>query len=146
MPQTVIPSNLELQLKTQRRTVDFDTFDIHMQQLLSMVKDHQIRVSPAYQRKFRWSDQRCSQFVESLMLGIPVPSLFMATNSDNTWEVVDGVQRLSTIVKFAGGQALREEHGLNGQLVLTELQKLTEFNGLTFDQLPQNLQLHFMTR
>ena len=146
MPQTVIPSNLELQLKTQRRTVDFDTFDIHMQQLLSMVKDHQIRVSPAYQRKFRWSDQRCSQFVESLMLGIPVPSLFMATNSDNTWEVVDGVQRLSTIVKFAGGQALREEHGLNGQLVLTELQKLTEFNGLTFDALPQNIQLHFSTR
>lgn len=145
MPQIMIP-NLELQLKTQRRTVDFDTFDIHMQQLLSMVRDRQIQVSPAYQRKFRWSDQRCSQFIESIMLGIPVPSLFMATNADNTWEVVDGVQRLSTIVKFAGGKELREEHGLNGQLILSELQKLTQFNGLSFDDLPQNIQLHFSTR
>ncbi len=142
----ISPSALELQLKTQRRTVDFDTFDIHMQQLLSMVGNNQIKVSPAYQRKFRWDVKRCSQFIESIMLGIPIPSLFMATNADSTWEVVDGVQRLSTIVKFAGDERLRREHGLNGPLVLTDLQKLTDFTGLTLGQLPQNLQLHFWTR
>src|SRR5580693_5934842 len=106
-------TNIELQLRTQRRTVDFDTFDIHMQQLISMVKEGQIIVSPAYQRQFRWSDKRCSQFIESLMLGIPIPSLFMATNADSTWEVVDGVQRLSTIIKFAGDEALRKKLGLD---------------------------------
>ena len=137
---------LELQLKDQRRTVDFDTFDIHMQQLISMLDTGQIQVSPAYQRKFRWSPERCSQFIESIMLGIPIPSLFMATNADSTWEVVDGVQRLSTIVKFAGTADLRRKLGLNGQLVLGDLQKLTNFNGLAMDSLPQNLQLHFWTR
>ena len=146
---TLIPpqsSTLELQLKSLRRTVDFDTFDIHTQQLISMLKNHQIKVSPKYQRKFRWMDDRCSQFIESLMLGIPIPSIFMATNSDSTWEVVDGVQRLSTIIKFAGDKALREEHGLNGPLVLCELEKLTDYVGLKFDDFPESLKLHFWTR
>lgn len=144
--QPVASSVLELQLKKQRRTVDFDTFDIHMQQLLAMLKTGQIKVSPAYQRKFRWSPKRCSQFIESMMLGIPIPSLFMATNADSTWEVVDGVQRLSTIVKFAGDADLRNQLDLNGQLVLNELQKLSDFTGLTFETLPPPLQLHFLTR
>lgn len=141
-----MPMVLEEQLKTQRRSVDFDTFDIHMQQLLAMLKSKQIKVSPAYQRKFRWAPDRCSQFIESLMLGIPIPSLFMATNEDLSWEVVDGVQRLSTIIKFAGDKDLREMLGLNEPLVLTKLQKLTNFSGLGFNQLPQALQLHFYTR
>jgi hypothetical protein len=126
--------------------VDFDTFDIHMQQLISMLKEGQIRISPAYQRKFRWSEKRCSQFIESIMLGIPIPSLFMATNADSTWEVVDGVQRLSTIVKFAGDSELRLQYGLNGALVLNELEKLTESNGLPLAGLPSNIQTHFWTR
>jgi hypothetical protein len=148
-----VPSNvvLEEQLRTQRRTVDFDTFDIHTKQLLGMLAEDQILVSPKYQRKFRWQPDRCSQFIESLMLGIPVPSLFMATNPDNAWEIVDGVQRLSTIAYFAGDKSIHkklklDEIGLKGPLVLTSLKKLTKFEGLTFDQLPKALQLHFHTR
>jgi hypothetical protein len=140
------PTALATQLSKQRRTVDFDTFDIHMQQLISMLKEGQIKVSPKYQRQFRWQNARCSQFIESLMLGIPIPSLFMATNADSTWEVVDGVQRLSTIIKFAGDDELRKSHGLNGRLVLSDLQKLSDYVDLGFNELPANLQLHFWTR
>lgn len=141
------PVTHDQQLKAQRRTVDFDTFDIHMQQLISMLKSKQIWIAPAYQRKFRWGDDRSSQFIESIMLGIPVPSLFMATNPDNTWEVVDGVQRLSTLIRFAGGKQLCAEHGLDaGMLVLSDLKKLTLFNGFRMDQLPMIVQQHFWTR
>jgi hypothetical protein len=139
-------AKLEQQLKTQRRAVDFDTSDIQAQQLLLMLEREDIEVSPAYQRQFRWSDKRCSQFIESMLLGIPIPSLFMATNEDSKWEVVDGVQRLSTIVKFAGEKSLREHLNLNGRLVLVELEKLTEFIGLRFNELPENVQRHFLTR
>ncbi len=140
------PSSLVEQLANQRRKVDFDTFDIHMQQLIAMLSNKQIVVSPKYQRQFRWDDDRCSQFVESLMLGIPIPSLFMATNGDNSWEVVDGVQRLSTIIKFAGDEELRKRHGISGPLVLGELQKLTDFKGLKLADLPPQIQNHFWTR
>ena len=137
---------LSKQLATQRRTVDFDTFDIQLQELLRMLGERQISVAPAYQRQFRWDDVRCSGLVESLMLGIPVPNLFMATNDDNTWEAVDGVQRLSAIVKFAGTAELRTSLGLGRPLVLEGLKKLSFFNGLTFTCMHPSIQQHVKTR
>lgn len=137
---------LDQQLKDKRRTVDFDTFDIHLQQLLTMLEEGQIWAAPAYQRKFRWKEKQCSMLIESLLLGIPVPSLFMATNKDNTWEVVDGVQRLSAIVKFSGNDALRKKLDVGEALVLTKLQKLSDFEGMKFGDLPAHIQLHLRTR
>lgn len=137
---------LETQLRKQRRKVDFDTFDVMVQQLLTMLQSNAIDVAPVYQRQFRWDPKRCSQLIESIILGIPVPSLFMATNKDGTWELVDGVQRLSTLVMFAGSDELRKKLKIKGPLPLQDLSKLTELKKLTFSELPQSLQLHFMTR
>lgn len=142
-PDTAV---LELQLKSQRRTVDFDTFDIQLQELLRMLESEEIWVAPAYQRKFRWGADRCSQLIESILLGIPIPSLMMATNENNTWEVVDGVQRLSSIAKFAGPQELRDKLRVGDALVLSDLQKLSKFNGMGYRDLPAHLQLHLRTR
>jgi hypothetical protein len=140
------PTELTEQMTLQRRTVDFDTFDIHVQQLLTMLSEDQISIAPAYQRQFRWDEARCSQLIESLVLGIPIPNLFMATNSDNSWEVVDGLQRLCTIVKFAGNAELRAKLKLGDQLVLSQLQKISKFNGATFSSLPPHIQQHVRTR
>jgi hypothetical protein len=140
------PSELSQQLGEQRRTVDFDTFDIQLQQLLTMLEQGQIWVAPAYQRQFRWDNQRCSQLIESLMLGIPIPNLFMATNADNTWEVVDGLQRMSAIVKFAGSSELRAKLNLKEALTLEGLQKIGKFNNANFDDLPPHIQQHIRTR
>lgn len=138
--------DLATQLQQQRRSVDFDTYDIATQQLVTMVDEKAIHVAPKYQRKFRWDNIRCSQLVESLLLGIPVPSLFMATNADSTWELVDGVQRISSLVKFCGNDAMRERMNLGVPLQLDGLEKLTEFTGLAYQDLPKSIQLHFMTR
>ena len=137
---------LAQQLGTQRRMVDFDTFDIQLQELLRMLESDQITIAPAYQRQFRWDTERCSQLIESLILGIPIPNLFMATNEDNTWEAVDGVQRLSAIVKFAGSDELREKLKLASALALEGLKKVDRFNGLQFRDLPQTIQQHIRTR
>jgi hypothetical protein len=140
------PARLDLQLKEQRRTVDFDTFDIQIQELVRMLGDGEIWVAPAYQRKFRWDQKRCSQLVESILLGIPIPSLMMATNANSTWEVVDGVQRLSAIVKFMANAELRGKLKVKDSLALFELQKLTAFEGMGYADLPAHIQLHFRTR
>ena len=143
---TFASADLARELGEQRRTVDFDSFDIQVQQLLTMLQERQISIAPAYQRQFRWNDARCSQLIESLMLGIPIPNLFMATNADNTWEVVDGLQRLCAIVKFAGTPELRAQLDLKGALTLNDLQKIGKFNGVTFDGLPPHIQQHIRTR
>ena len=140
------PEQLSCQLATQRRTVDFDTFDIQLHDLLRMLSERQISIAPAYQRKFRWDNVRCSELIESLMLGIPIPNLFMATNDDNTWEAVDGVQRLSAIAKFAGGEEVRTSLDLGRPLVLEGLKKLYFFNGTTFLDFQTSMQRHVRTR
>ena len=137
--------DLATQLADQRRKVDFDSYDITVQQLLTMVEEGAIDIAPVYQRQYRWDPRRQCRFIESIFLGIPIPSLFMATNADGTWELVDGVQRLSTLVHFAGSEAARRRLGLKTKLVLAELDKLSEFRG-EFDALPKNVQLHFLLR
>ncbi|MGB8295294.1 MAG: DUF262 domain-containing protein [Polyangia bacterium] len=147
MPTTTkaIPEIVD-QLADERRLVDFDTYDISVQEIISMVNQDQIDIAPTYQRRFRWDVPRQSQFVESIFLGIPIPSLFMATNSDGTWEVVDGVQRLSTLAHFAGDDAARRALSIDGPLQLEGLEKLGAMNGLTFLGLPTSVQTQFKLR
>ncbi len=134
------------QLESQRRKVDFDTYDITVQQLVTMIEDGDINVAPAYQRQFRWDELRRSTLVESVFLGVPVPSLFMASNRDGTWELVDGVQRLSTLVQFAGTPAARSQLHISEPLAVTGVRKLPALNGRTFEDLPHSVKLQFRTR
>lgn len=138
-------TDLTSQLNEQRRKVDFDSYDITVQQLLSMVESAAIDVAPAYQRQYRWDHTRQSRFIESIFLGIPIPNLFMAANADGTWELVDGVQRLSTLVHFAGSDAARARLKMQTKLSLENLEKLSSFCG-PFESMPQNIRLHFMLR
>ena len=94
------------ELEQQRRKVDFDTYDITVSELLRRLGAGRFEIAPTYQRQFRWSPERQSRLVESVLLGIPVPPLFMATNrsadKSDKWEVVDGLQRLLSLANFAG--------------------------------------------
>ncbi len=134
------------QLETQRHRVDFDTYDITVQQLISMVESGAIDVAPAYQRQFRWDDSKRAHLIESVFLGVPVPSLFMATNRDGSWELVDGVQRLSTLVQFAGSDKARGRLTLPTPLKIEALEKLSKLNGFTFESLPESLKRQFSLR
>ena len=112
-----------------------------------MAERSELHRAPAYQRKFRWDEEAESKLIESLLLGLPVPNLFFATNEDGTWEVVDGLQRISTLIHFASGSE-RElaEIDKPTNLRLQGLKKLTHLNGLTFDELPPPIRLNFTKR
>ena len=138
--------NLVNQLETEQRRVDFDSYDISVKELVSMAHQGIIDIAPEYQRQFRWPEQNQSRFIESVLLGIPVPSLFMAANKDGSWELIDGVQRLSTLLHFIGSEEVRDKFNLGKALKLTSLDVLTEFNDTTFEELPQTLRLKFSLR
>lgn len=138
---------IQEQLEKNRRSVSFDSYDISVRQLYDMVSEKAIDVAPDYQRHFIWDEERQSQLIESIFLGIPVPSLFMATNKDATWEVIDGLQRLTTIVNFIGEETTIKRINKNGKKLKIEgLEKLDTLNGLVFKDLPKSLQLSFTTR
>ena len=135
------------ELKQQRRSVGFDTYDITVKQLVDMVSEGQIKVAPDYQRHFVWGADRQSALIESVYLGIPVPSLFMATNEDSTWEVIDGLQRITTILNFVK-PIFRDgvPDASISLLKISGLEKVPSLNGATFSDLPETLRLSFLTR
>jgi len=138
---------IQEQLDQNRRTVSFDNYDITVKQLFDMISENQIELQPEYQRHFIWDKVRQSQLIESIFLGIPVPNLFMATNPDSTWEVIDGLQRLTTIVNFLGNEQLIKKTNQKGKkLKLEGLEKVNSMNGYLFEQLPKSTQLTFLTR
>lgn len=134
------------QLEKERRKVDFDIFDISVKELVSMAYENIIDVAPEYQRQFRWPEKNQSQFIESVFLGIPIPSLFMAANRDGTWELIDGVQRLNSLIHFMGDENQLKKFGFKKSLKLTDLEVLTEFNNCSFDSIPPTLRLKFNLR
>jgi hypothetical protein len=144
------PADIRLGLSEQRRQVDFDTYDVTVDELIRRVKASRIDIAPVYQRQFRWDDERQSRLVESVLLGIPVPPLFMATNTSDLqdrWEVVDGLQRLLSLVHFAGDAETRESASLAGDpLRLRGLDKLTSFLGRTYAELPEDVRSFFLDR
>jgi len=144
-PQNTNPT-LQDQLDKERRLVSFDSYDLSVRQLLDMFESGEVEVPPEYQRQFIWEAPRESQLIESVLLGIPIPSLFMATNSDSTWEIVDGVQRLGTLAHFLGTPTLLKKVQRPAPLVIEELEKLSALNGQGHEALPKAIQLMFATR
>lgn len=84
-------------------------------------------VVPPYQREFTWEDERKSRFIESLLLGLPIPFLFFWEMPDGKLEIVDGSQRLRSLQEF-----------VLGDFVLGELETLTALSGFTFSDLPSS--------
>jgi hypothetical protein len=138
---------IQSQLDANRRSVSFDSYDVTVRQLYDMISEDIIDVTPEYQRHFVWNQERQSQLIESILLGIPVPSLFMATNKDSTWEVIDGLQRITTLVNFIGKVDVIEKISESSKpLILKGLEKLDALNGLKYSDMPKSIQLMFLTR
>jgi hypothetical protein len=93
---------LEEEIASARRDISPDGYEMSIGEIMSLYKDGEIKINPAYQRLFRWSLSQKTRFIESLLLGIPIPPIFVFTTDDGKWELIDGLQRLSTILQFAG--------------------------------------------
>jgi len=140
-------AQIRQQYDSQRQKVDVDHYDMTVRELVRMSSTGELRRAPVYQRKFRWTEEAESRLIESLLLGLPVPSIFVATNVDGSWEVVDGLQRVSTLIHFVADPAiLLESIRKSTPLTLTKLRKLPALNGLSLSSMPTPLQLQFYKR
>lgn len=102
--------------------------DLSLQSISDMVESKAIDISPKYQRRERWDDNKESELIESFLLNIPVPPIYLAEDEYGIYSVIDGKQRITSINKF-----------LNGKLKLKNLDKFSELEGYTFDNLPLQL-------
>jgi len=85
-----------------QRLVRTDAYQMSIGEIVSMYESDEIIIDPEFQRLFRWNISQKSKLIESLLLGIPLPSIFVFEKEDGKWELIDGLQRLSTILEFMG--------------------------------------------
>ncbi len=90
------------ELEVARKAVKTDDYSMSIGELINLYRDKEIKLDPAFQRLFRWEDRQKTKLIESILIGIPIPEIFVAQKHDGTWHVVDGVQRLSTIYQLVG--------------------------------------------
>ncbi|MCU1217141.1 DUF262 domain-containing protein [Stenotrophomonas maltophilia] len=110
-----------IRVKTVNRTVDL---------VIRRIGHGEIDVAPEFQRRARvWDKRRKSRLIESLLLRIPLPVFYVAADPAENWAVVDGLQRITTILDF-----------VEGRYPLYELEYLEKFNGMCFSDLPRQIQ------
>ena len=115
------------------------SLDVSFNELYDMYKDGELIISPDYQRLFRWGAEKQSRFVESLLLEMPVPPIFVIETGEGVYELIDGLQRISSYLHFRGEQLLGN---LNSSgLVLDGCDIVSDLNGLKFNDLPKALQI-----
>src|SRR5207253_1340166 len=88
----------------ERKRAATKALDISLNELADMYQSDELDISPEFQRMFRWSKAKQSQLIESLVLEMPVPPIFVIESEakDGKWELIDGLQRLSTYLHFRG--------------------------------------------
>lgn len=116
------------QISLKRESYISESYPMSIGEIINLYKDKEIDINPDYQRFFRWSIEQKSRFMESVILGIPTPSIFVFQRTDGVWELVDGLQRVSTILSFIG--ELKNEKGKKQKgFELSNLKILSELNG-----------------
>jgi hypothetical protein len=90
------------EIETRSREIKTDGYSMSIGEMMSLYRDGDLDVHPEFQRIFRWTEEQKARLVESILLGIPVPTIFVSQRSDGVWDVIDGVQRLSTLLQFVG--------------------------------------------
>lgn len=128
-----------LQEKAKERTVKTQSIEYDIETLIKKLDKNIIKIDPEYQRRHRWDDKTSSKLIESLILNIPIPTVYISQDIDVDEEtddnefrysVIDGQQRLTAIKNF-----------LKGKFELVGLETLSELNGCKYNDLPP-----FLTR
>lgn len=146
MPEDISPTitqeqrdAAEEQIVEHHKIIDYDTREYPVEVIVAkytnrLEEDDNDFFIPDYQRDLTWPEQHQSLFVESVLMGLPIPLLFLADveGKEGRAEIVDGSQRVRTLARF-----------MNNELRLSGLQRLTRLNGFTFADLPPVRQRRF---
>lgn len=124
----------DVQIKSLQRQINYDTKDYTVELVIQKFTKGDFFI-PDYQRGFIWRDKNRSSFIESVLLGLPIPFMFFADCEDGKLEVIDGAQRVQTLVSF-----------VKGELSLSQLPKLNNLYGFKFEDLSEAQKRRFLNR
>ena len=130
---------LEIDEKAARKII-WQAKDFSIREFQTMKQDGELIIQPEYQRKFVATPQIASRLVESILLNVPIPVIYLAEEKDGTFSVIDGQQRLTSFLSYVEGKFPD-----NGEFKLTGLNILSELNKIPFSKLDKEQQTKIRT-
>ena len=118
------------------------SLDVSFNELYDMYENEELIIAPDYQRLFRWEPEKQSRFIESLILEMPVPPIFVIETDNGIYELIDGLQRISSYLHFRGIK-FGEKQDESTPLELLGCDIVACLNGYTFERCPKALQIKF---
>jgi hypothetical protein len=142
-------ADLISQVEKERHHVVVDVYSATLNELMEQYTRGDLKIDPAYQRAFRWSIPQQTRYIESLLLNIPTPPFFFAETKDGKFEIIDGLQRFSTIIKFFAAEirgtdleasdSPENQNNIEIPSLLTESPILKDLKGESRASLPDTL-------
>ena len=130
------------ELDQRSAEIRFEVIDFSAGELIRLHHDREINIQPAFQRMFRWSPEQQSRLIESMLLGLPIPQIVLFQREDGVLELIDGLQRVSSIIRFITGKTPQEaEEEQEQPTILAGCDILPSLNGKMFGNLEPVLQL-----
>ena len=115
----------EEQIRTIRKEIDYNTRDYSIDFLIQQFRENEFYIPDEYQRQYIWNNADKNRFIESILLGLPIPLMFFSDTEDGRCEIIDGAQRTQAMEEF-----------MSGDLILSDLKKLTSLNGFSYNDIP----------
>ncbi|MGK4118232.1 DUF262 domain-containing protein [Lysinibacillus capsici] len=134
--------SLETQISKHKNNINTTDYSMSIGEISNLYKEGDIDIFPQYQRYFRWNIKQKSNLIESILLGIPIPPIFVSQDGDGKWDLIDGLQRLSTILEFMGILRKNDDE-LYDPSCLVETRFLTNLKDITWLSLEESIRRTF---
>ncbi|RZK58869.1 MAG: DUF262 domain-containing protein [Pedobacter sp.] len=128
-----IENTLLKEIAEKRTEFKSESYPMSIGELINLYEKGEIIINPDFQRYFRWTDIQKSRLIESILLGIPIPSIFVFQREDGIWEVVDGLQRISTLIQFMGELPKLDDIPKKDRLKLQATKYLPSLEGILWE-------------
>jgi hypothetical protein len=131
----IIEDDVNLDIEVGQRKIIWQAKDFSIREFLTMKNDGELVLQPTYQRNFVATDLIASKLIESILLDVPIPVVYLAEEQDGSYSVIDGQQRLTSFLSFLAGKFPD-----NRPFKLSGLKVLPEINRRFFIDLDSELQ------
>ena len=111
-------SKIPYEIPKEVRKITTQAYDKSVADIVRMIDDKDIRLDPDYQRNYVWDNKKASMLIESIILNVPIPVIYVSQEDDDSWSVIDGLQRLYSLKRFFDGK-----FKLSGLEILSDLNK-----------------------
>ncbi len=102
--ETLIDEDSDLNIAVDQRKIIWQAKDFSIREFVNMKNDGELILQPDYQRNFVATDIIASKLVESILLDVPIPVIYLAEEQDGNFSIIDGQQRLTSFISYLGGK------------------------------------------